>query len=386
MAQGTGTPKVTANVTNGNLLRQVNITDGVAGIVATAKTAGLIGTVTTVYGLDDAVNKGFTEIEEPFIFGILNEFYTELGGSQELWILGTEDTMTMAQSVTSTNNNGAKKLLTVSKGRVNLVGIMRDPAVAYDAGAGFLDTDVSAAVTASKTLAAYQQSINRPVRFLISGRVANTDVANTYNPNTATNGYAGVVLGSVASDGRPAVPLALARAVKYEAHIKLGSGEKGALSINSAFIGDRPVEEYTPTELDNFANAGFIVLHVREGISGFFFGRDNMCSDDDFRILVYGRLIDKAQRISTATTAPFVETSVRITPDGKINDADATYMEETIKTQLLAQMGDQISGADCFISLDQDLINTNTLEMQVKIQPLGYLTWIIINLGLSKTI
>ncbi|OWK99264.1 hypothetical protein AP75_01900 [Kaistella haifensis DSM 19056] len=386
MAQETGTPKVITNVTNGNLLRQVNITDGVAGIVATAKTAGLIGKVNTVYGLDDAVKKGYTEAAEPFIFGILNEFYTELGGSQELWVLGTEDTMTMAQAVTSTNNNGAKKLLTVSQGRVNLVGIMRDPALAYDAGEEFLDTDVSAAVIASKALAEYQQSINRPVRFLISGRVANTDVANTYNPNTASNGYAGVVLGNVLSDGRPAVPLALARAVKYEAHIKIGSGEKGALSINSAYIGDRPIEEYTPTELDAFASAGFMVLHIREGISGFFFGRDNMCSDDDFRILVYGRLIDKAQRISTATTAPFVETDVRITPDGKINDADATYMEQTVKTQLLAQMGDQISGVDCIISLDQDLINTNTLEMQVKIQPLGYLTWIIINLGLTKTI
>ena len=35
---------------------------------------------------------------------------------------------------------------------------------------------------------------------------------------------------------------------------------------------------------------------------------------------------------------------------------------------------------------DQDIINTSTLEMQVKIQPLGYLTWIIVNLGLTKTI
>lgn len=386
MAQGTGTPKVVTNVTNGNLLRQVNITDGVAGIVATAKTAGLIGKVNTVYGLDDAINKGYTEDAEPFIYGILTEFYTELGGSMELWILGTEDTMTMTQTVTSTNNNGAKKLLTVSQGRVNLVGIFRDPAVAYNAGAGFLDTDVSTAVTASKALAEYQQSINRPVRFLISGRVANTDVANAYNPNTATNGYTGVVLGSVASNGRPAVALALARAVKYEAHIKIGSGEKGALSISSAFIGNRPIEEYTPTELDAFANAGFIILHIREGISGFFFGRDNMCSTDDFRILVYGRLIDKAQRIATATSSPFIETSVRMNPDGTINDGDAIDMEQTIKTQLDAQMSDQISGSDVIIPLEQDLINTNTLEMQVKIQPLGYMTWIIINLGLSKTI
>ena len=270
MAQGTGTPKVITNVSNGNLLRQVIITDGVAGIVATAKLAENIGKVTTVHSLSDAENKGFTSENEPFIYGILSEFYTELGGSQEFWILGAEDTMTMSQMSTSTNTNGALKLLTESSGRVNLVGILRDPADSYDGGTEFLDSDVSAAVTASKVLAQYQQSINRPVRFLIEGRVENPSVANTYKPNTSENGYTGIILGSVTSGGTGAVGLALARAVKYEAHIKIGSGQNGALSITSAFIGTKKIEEFTPTELDNFANDGFIIIHIREGISGFF--------------------------------------------------------------------------------------------------------------------
>lgn len=47
MAQGTGTPKVKANIANGNLQRQVIVTDGVAGIVGTATTQ--IGNVQTVY-------------------------------------------------------------------------------------------------------------------------------------------------------------------------------------------------------------------------------------------------------------------------------------------------------------------------------------------------
>ena len=386
MAQGTGTPKVITNVANGNLLRQVNITDGVAGFVATVSTPALIGVVNKVYSLDDAIAKGYTEVAEPFLYGILNEFYTELSGSMECWILGTEDTMTMAQAVTSTNNNGAKKLLTVSQGRVNLVGILRKPSSGYNGGTDFLDSDVSAAVTASKTLAQYQQSINRPVRFLIGGRVNDVTKANTYQPNTASNGFVGVVLGSSANNGTPAVGLALSRAVKYEAHIKIGSGQNGALGLLNAYIGSKKIEEFTPTELDNFANAGFIILHIREGISGFFFGRDNMASNDDFRILVHGRLIDKAQRIATATTTPFLETSVRVTSEGTINEADAMYLEQTIKSQILAQMQDQISNVDVIIPTDQDLINTSTLEMQVKIQPLGYLTWIVVNLGLTKTI
>ncbi len=384
MAQGTGTPKIITNVSNGNLLRQVTITDGVPGLVATANTVGLIGTVKTVYSLDDAANKGYTAAAEPFIHRILEEFYTELGGSMELWILGVEDSMTMAQAVTATNNNGAKKLLTQSLGKANIVGICRKPSGAYNAGPGFLDADVSAAVTASKGLGEYQQSINRPCRFLIEGRVANSNVANTYNPNSGTNGFTGVVLGGSINDGSASVGLALARAVKYPAHIKIGNGQNGALSMTSAFIGSKRLDEFTPSELDAYASSGFMVFHIREGISGFFLGRDNMATNDDFRILVHGRLIDKAQRIAAATTTNFLETSIRITKEGAINDADAAYLEQTIKAQIRAQMGDQISDVDVIIPTNQDVINTSTVEMQVKIQPFGYLTWIIVNLGLTQ--
>lgn len=386
MSQGTGTPKVITNITNSNLLRQVNITDGVAGIVATATTPTIIGVVKTVYSLDDAITKGYTLADEPFIYGILKEFYTELGGSQELWVLGVEDTMTMEQAVTSTNANGAKKLLTISQGRVNLVGVLRDPAADYVAGNKFLDTDVEAAVTASKTLAQYQQSINRPVRFLIEGRVANSSTANTYLPNSASNGYAGVVLGSTANTGSASVGLALARAVKYQAHIKIGNGQNGALSITQAYIGSRKLEEFTPSELDVLSDAGFIIMHIREGVSGFFFGRDSMASDDDFRILVHGRLIDKAQRIAALTSTPFIETALRVTDEGKVNETDAKYIEDTIKQQLQAAMSDQISDVDVLVPTDQDIVNTSTLDVQIKIQPLGYLTWIVVTLGLTNNL
>lgn len=386
MSQGTGTPNVTANVTNGNLQRQVLITDGVAGIVGTAKVAGNIGKVSTVYSLSDAETKGYTEIAEPYLHRHISEFYNELGGSQELWILGTEDTMTLESACTSTNVNGVKKLLTISKGRVNLVGVTRNPAVTYVAGAGFLDQDVQNALTTSKVLAQYQQSINRPVRVLIEGRVNDLTVNPIFQPKTAENTFSGVVLGGTLNDGSASVGVALGRAVKYPAHVKLGDGMNGTLSVTTAFIGAKKVDEFDPAELSNFTNAGYIHYHTREGVSGFFFSIDKMAGADDFNILVRGRLIDKAQRIATSTSTPFLESNVRITPEGKINDADAIYLEQVIKNQLKAQMSDQISNQDVIIETDQDLINTSTLEMQVKIQPLGYLTWIIVNLGLTKNI
>lgn len=386
MAKGTGTPKVISNITNGNLLRQVNVTDGVAGIVATVSTSALIGAVKTVYSLQDAESKGYTLEAEPFVHRHLSEFYQELGGTQELWILGTEDTMTMAQALTSTNQNGVLKLLTISQGRVNIVGVMRDPATAYTGGEAYLDSDVQAAILASKALAQYQQSINRPVRFLIEGRVVNPTVANTFKPNTSTNGYAGVVLSSTLNDGSASVALVLARAVKYEAHIKLGNGQNGALSIIQGYIGSRKIEEFTPTELDVLSDNGYIIFHIREGVSGYFIGRDNMASDDDFHILVHGRIIDKAQRIAASTSTPFLETSIRMTSEGTINETDAKYLEDIIKQQLLANMADQVSAIDILIPLNQDIVNNSTLEVIIKVLPLGYLTWIVVNLGLTNKI
>lgn len=384
--QGTGTPKVYANISSGNLLRSVQITDGVAGIVGTASVVANIGKVQTVYSLEDAKTKGYTETAEPFLYRQISEFYQELGGNQELWVLGTEDTMTLESAVTSTNKNGVKKLLTISQGRVNLVGVCRKPAASYVAPAGFLDKDVENAVLASKALAQYQQSINRPVRMFIEGRVNDLTANPYYKPNTGTNTYVGVVLGGSVNDGSASVGLALGRACKYPAHIKLGNGQNGALSIINAFIGAKKIEEFTPTELDNFSDAGYIILHTREGAAGYYYSVDNMAGNDDFHILVHGRLIDKAQRIATSANTQFLETSVRMDQSGKLNETDAKYMEDMIKMHLRSGMGEQISNVDVIVPTDQDLIGTSTLAMQVKIQPLGYLTWIIVNLGLTKNI
>ena len=135
--QAAGTPKVIVNVSKGNLQRQVPVLDSTAGIIGTAKTSSLIGKVQTVYSYDDAVEKGYTETAEPHLHRHIKEFYDELGGNQELWVQGVEDTMTMEQMVTATNANGLKKMLTLSQGRVNIVFVSRNPADSYTPGTGF---------------------------------------------------------------------------------------------------------------------------------------------------------------------------------------------------------------------------------------------------------
>ena len=377
-------PGVNTHVSNGNLLQPIAVLDAVPALMVTVSTPALVAATVEVYSLADAESKGFTEAAEPFAHKQLSEYYNELGGKQRLFVFGTPDSMTMAEALTYTEANGVSKLLRAGLGDINLIGIVRKPPVNYNPGNGFLDADVSAAVTASKTVGEAQQNANTPVRMFIEGRVADASKTNTYKPNEATNGFAGVVLGGTANDGSAAVSLALARACKYGAHTKLGSGENGALSASQIYIGTDKLEDRV--DMETLHDAGFITFMHRPGSAGYFFGVDNMCSKDDYHILVHGRVIDKVQRIAVEAYQPYVETGIKMEADGSVNAAEAKDIEATLSSALRAAMSEQISQVEVNVPLDQDVINTSSLSVEVKVMPLGYLSWISVNLGLAATI
>lgn len=377
-------PGVNVNVGNGNLLRQIAVLDAVPALMVTVNTAALVAALLEVYSLADAESKGITAEAEPFAHKLLEEYYNELGGKQRLFFFGTDASMTMAEALTASEANGVSKLLRLGLGEINLVAIARKPAANYNPGTAFLDADVAAAVTACKSMAEAMQRANKPLRLFIEGRVADAGKPNSYKPNEATNGFAGVVLGGTANDGGAAVSLALARACKYGAHIKLGSGENGALSASQIYIGTDKLEDRV--DMETLHDAGFITFMHRPGSAGYFFGVDNMCSKDDFHILVHGRVIDKVQRIAVEAYQPYVENGIRMEPDGSINATEAADIEATLKNAILANMSEQISQVDVNVPLDQDVINTSTTSVEVKVLPLGYSTWITVNLGMVATL
>ena len=356
-------PGVNVNVGNGNLLRQIAVLDAVPALMVTVETQALVAAFMEVYSLADAESKGFTEAAEPFAHKLLEEYYNELGGKQRLFLFGMDASMTMAEALTASEANGVSKLLRLGLGDINLVAIARKPAQNYNPGTAFLDADL---------------------RLFIEGRVADASKTNAYKPNEATNGFAGVVLGGTANDGSAAVSLALARACKYGAHIKLGSGENGALSASQIYIGTDKLEDRV--DMETLHDAGFITFMHRPGSAGYFFGVDNMCSKDDFHILVHGRVIDKVQRIAVEAYQPYVENGIRMEQDGSINATEAADIEAALKAAILAAMSEQISQVEVNVPLDQDVINTSSLSVEVKVMPLGYLSWITVNLGLAANL
>jgi len=379
-----GFPGVSVNVTNGNLAKEITVLDGVPALMVTMATASLRHVVTTIHNLAEAETAGITEAAEAFAHNLIEEYYNELGGNQQLYVYGLADSMTMATALSAAEANGVTKLLRDTAGKVNLVAIARNAPAGHSGGSAFLDSDVSAAVTACKTVAQAQQAANTPVRFIIEGRVNDATKTNAYEPKTATNGYAAVVLGGTANNGSAAVTLALARAVKYGAHVKLGNGENGALTATQIYIGNGEIEKRT--DMATLHDAGFLTFHHRQGVSGYYFGRDNMCSTDDYKLLAHGRVVDKAQRVAAEAFLPFVEGEIRMEADGTINATDAKYIEDTLKTAELGALAGQVSGVDVEVPLDQNVITTSTVNVNLKVLPLGYMTWINVSLGLAASL
>jgi len=378
-------PKVTVLYATGNLLQDVAAIDGIAALIGTGVSGGLLGVPKVVYNLDDAIAQGFTEGAEPNMYRHLKEFYGELAGNQELYIMIVPDTMTLAQMMDNTNASGAKKLTDFAQGKVRLLGCYRKPVGGYNGGANFIDSDVTTAITNSKVFGQARLAENAPMRILIEGRVQNFAAANTLTPKTSTNGFAGVVLGGSLNDGSASVGLALGRAVAYGAQEKLGKVANGPLTIAQVYIGDKLLKDVA--NLATLHGDGFISFMTHPQKAGFFFGIDRMCAVDDYSLLVRGRLVDKAAVVAIATYVEELEDEVDTEANGNIASHVVSYMEEKIKQQINVAMGSQIStdGVIVIINANQNIINTSTFAIKLRIRPKGYKSFINIEVGLVSS-
>lgn len=373
-------PRVTVLFSNGNLLQDIAAVDGICGLVATVATPALVGACKIVYSLDDAIEQGYTEVDEPFIYRHIKEFYGELAGNQKFYIMGVSDATSMASVLDNTNSNGAKKLTTFANGEIRVLGVVRKPAAGYNPGTDFFDSDVQAAVTASQVFGNARLAELKPLRILIEGRIAVEGSATIYAPNTASIDFAGVVVGGSLNNGSASVGLALGRASKYGAHIKLGKVANGPLSINTAYVGSKEIKDYAG--LEALHDKGVISFMTHTNKAGVYFGIDWMANNKDYRFLAHGRIIDKAALIAAAVYIEQIESEVDVDDDGKIDQLEIEHLKGIVTQAINVNMGDQISGLQITIDPNQNIINTRTLKLKIQILPKGYTTWIKIDLGL----
>lgn len=363
-------PGVRVHVSTGNLLRSINVPDAVPAVIGS--TYG--GVVQRIYSVDDATwGKSDT---------VVREFYAEVGGNTPLLCYGVDNWS--VESVVS----AVKQLLT-DYPDVNLIAVGEGPTSHTFAGHGALCDDVVSLVTQLKSVLEACQAQGRAARVFLGGHVnLENGTEITYLPKEAGNGYVSIVLGNAGADNsdHPAVGTALGRATKVAAHVKIGDGQEGPLSIEQVYYGKKSYDEVGVGVVEQWHDQGFLTFMRRSGQGGWYFGVDQMCSSDDFAILAHGRVIDKALRIVVSSYMPYVESSMQLSDGGTIDVAEAEALAKVLESQLRAQMGDQVSNVRVVIPTEQELVHTHTLRVQVSVLPLGYNTWIDVTLGLVSAL
>ena len=238
-------PTIAVNFSDGNLLQNIANIDGEAAFIGTGLQGGNIGKVFIINNLSDAESQGITLVGEPTAHRQISEFYDELGGNQEIYVLLVANTVTMTQMLDYTSADYANKLINAGAGKIAYLGVFKNPAGGYDGGADFIDSDVVTALDAAKQLLSYQNSLLKFFRVVIEGRVilANETSINIFEPNTADNDFAAVLLGGSLADGSASVGALLGRKVKYPAHIKIGKVANGALQLSTVYIGSKKLQD-----------------------------------------------------------------------------------------------------------------------------------------------
>lgn len=358
-------PGVNVAVGNRNLLANINVPDAVPAIIMSSSDSN--ESITELYGPDDSLPIG----------KLLRDFYTEVGGSVRLLVM-------KAPPVGNPDLSQAFNTLLSRYPDVNLVAIVPDVSTHTYENHGALCDEVARDVALLKPILAGLQAKGMPVRVLYGASLkldGGTEIG--YDAKSAGNGYVGVVLGNSDKYTTSAVGVALGRATRIGAHVKVGDGTLGPLSLSEVYYDGKRYEEVGTAVVERWHDQGYLTFMRRPGQEGWYFGVDNMCSDDDYSTLVHGRVIDKVQRIAIAAYMPYVESPIDMADDGTIDVADAESMAKIIDSQLRAQMSDQVSNVRVVVPVEQDLIGTKTLRVQVSVLPLGYNTWISVELNLA---
>ena len=376
------TPNVSVAFGNGNLLKNINNIDGCAAFIGTGKVLGNLNKVFVINSLTNAIAQGITQVAEPEAYRQISEFYAELGGNQQIYVLLLANTVTMAEMLDSTNPSYAIKLIQAGAGTIACLGVFKTPASGYSGGANFMDSDVASAVTVAASLVSALNAKQFFFRVIIEGWVIIADESSNtiYAPNTASNGKAGVLLGGSINDGSASIGALLGRKVAYPCHIKVGKVANGPLQLQNVYIGDKALADVT--NLDALHGLGYISFTTYPNKAGFYFGIDNMASADDYSILVHGAVVDAVAKIAVSVFTDDLEGEVDSNPDGTIKAAAAQHLEDSITLQVNATMGDRISGFSALVDRTVNIVSTSTTKLKLSVQPLGYNSFIDVEIDL----
>jgi hypothetical protein len=385
-------PNITFNIAQTGLNRLGDGIQKIPGLVITGNTIAegiSLGESHQIFSLAAAEALGITEEgTNAFAWKHLNDFYTEAGQGAELWLMLVSDATTYDQ-MADLNEDFAKKLIDDASGNIRVLGLVKKSPGTETIADG-LDEDSHAGVIKLQALAEHYAGKFRPFRAVISGNKFNGTVADLLDYETTTHNRVNMLIAN--NDGSPeaAIGLSLGRLARIPTQRKQYRVRDGmVIPLLAYFTNGAPVESLIDS-WDAIDDKNYTYFRNFAGRAGYYFSGDRTltANENDFSSLARGLVMDEAVLIAYDVLVNELGGEVPLNEAGQIHPAIIKNWQANIETQLKGQMTDlgKLSGAKAFIDANQDVLQTDTVEVRIDLLPVGYSDYIKVNIGFTTEI
>lgn len=389
-----GLPNITFNISSNGLgLPQAEIqkTPGfvLSGVTVAGANKVTVGTSYQIFSLDEAVNLGITEGgTNDFAYKQIAQFYGEAKKGAELWFMIVLAATTMEDQADLTNDF-ARKLLSDAQGKIRILGLLKKPGVGETITLG-LDNDVHLAVVKAQALAEDFADRFYPVRVLISGNKFSGVVADLKDYATTNFNKVSILLANTDGSLCASIGLALGRLASTPTQRKLSRVKDGAIEPFAAYFTNGATVATLDTAWDAIDNKNYVFMRSFANLSGFYFTGDKTLTlpTDDFNSLARGLVMDEGVLIAYTTLVQELSDEVPVTEAGTIHPAIIKGWQNAIESQIKSNMVEvgKLSGVRAFIDENQNVLQTNNVNVALQLLPVGYSDFITVNIGFTTTL
>ena len=402
--------------------KQSNLWTAGAGLAAKSK---LFGKVIEVNKMSDLADLGITKYTgvstADLMFGIpyyhIAHFFAKQGDTGRLFIAFADCTSnwdiidqmqrTAERKINQLGIYTEQPLWSITDDtattyNLNLVGDLQTKALAMQTDNAPLSILLSANSAIVKTSATDQKTVDltkiptciKAARFVsvLLGQSHDDTVAamQLANTNCTPIGTVGAAVGCCA-DASVEESIACVRDFELSAQfpsIEMGFGDMTIDATTGKFTSTLLYSSLNSAQLDALEDKGYIFLCQYAGLEwNVYFTKDRTCSSDDYRTIARNRTINKSRRAVRVALLPYINSPLLVDPTtGYLSSAKITVFKNIV-TDILSTMkaNGEISGYTVTISSTQNVIQTDTLQIDYTIVPLGEAENIAVTEGLSLT-
>ena len=390
-----GLPKVKIDYGNGALGQAIASADGllcliVVGAVAIADKFDLAKTY-PLRKTGDLENLGIDSDNNPEMYKLVKEFYTEATEGTKVYIIGYPDTLKMSD-VLDYDNPYARNIIESLNGEVRGLFITAKAGANPTITKGF-DDDLEAAKLNAETLGDWATEVRfAPIFVIIDGLSFSGDPEAVEDMRKQNYNRVGVVIGAGApGSANQSIGLIAGRVAISPVQRNIGRVADGALNVLAMYAGDKSVEV---ADVETLHDKGYITFRTFTGMSGYYISDDPLATKatDDYNQLTRRRVIDKAYRIAYAVLIEKLLDEIPVKSDGTMIETYARSFELSVENAIATNMTangelstDPADSTDRGVTFVVDrIINvlaTNRVEGDLSVRPHGYGKEIKVRLG-----